>query len=243
MRRALKYLFSALLMMLAACAVPVETPENASSAAVEGETSKLTPIEDDGVRLSPTSNDRQFIADLLYEALQALDNDRLLTPVDDNAHGRFKRVLAYEPGNEIALQGLKDIVRRYLQLAEQSMRRGLFEEAKLFIDNAKFVDENDDRIASVWLALQAEMNSDDLFFSLNAGDFAARSDAAKAQLEEIARETQRTNAFFLITAPNDDLGRWMFGVMRDAVPGFRLRGNIELSSQTSIRLRLPKDSE
>ncbi len=243
MGQGLKILFSALLMSLVACAAPVETPENASPEGIESESPNFSGIEENAVSLAPAYNDRQFIADLLYEALQALDNDRLLTPVDNNAHGRFKRVLAYEPDNEIALQGLKDIVRRYLQLAEQSMRRGLFEEAKSFIDNAKFVDEDDNRIAGVWLALQAEMNSADLFFNLNAGEFAARSDAARAKLEEIARETQRTNAFFLITAPNDDLGRWMFGVMRDAVPGFRLRGNIELSSQTSIRLRLPKTSE
>jgi hypothetical protein len=33
----------------------------------------------------------------------------------------------------------------------------------------------------------------------------------------------------------------MFSIMRDAVAGYRLRGNIELASRTSIRLRLPSD--
>ena len=233
-------------LLLGSCAAPIELEENPQSGVQQPEedTFSISAIEDAELAvLSPLLNDRQFIADLLYEALQALDNDRLLTPVDDNAHGRFKRVLAYEPDNEIALQGLKDIVQRYLQLAEQSMRRGLFEEAKTFIDNAKFVDADDPGIAGVWLALQAEMNSDDLFYNLNNREFSARTDSAKAKLEEIARQAQQENAFFLITAPNDDLARWMFGVMRDAVSGYRLRGNIELASQTSIRLRLPKTVE
>ena len=39
-------------------------------------------------------NESRLIADLLFAGLQALDADRLLTPVDDSAHGRFQRVLA-----------------------------------------------------------------------------------------------------------------------------------------------------
>jgi hypothetical protein len=32
-------------------------------------------------------------------------------------------------------------------------------------------------------------------------------------------------------------------VMREAVEGFRLRGNIELASRHSIRLRLPSEAQ
>jgi tetratricopeptide (TPR) repeat protein len=228
---------------LASCTVPVQGPESVDQQG--GVAAPTISVIDQSELTTVTSafNDRQFLADLLYEALQALDNDRLLTPIDDNAYRRFQRVLAYEPDNELALQGLKDIVQRYLQLAEQSMRRGLFEEAESFLDNARFVDADDQGIAGVSLALQAEMNSGDLFFNLDNREFAARSDEAKARLEDIAKQAQLSNAFFLIVAPNDELARWMFGIMRDAVSGYRLRGNIELASQTSIRLRMPRSVE
>ncbi|MGB0322195.1 MAG: hypothetical protein ACPGAF_07720, partial [Pseudohongiellaceae bacterium] len=85
-------------------------------------------------------NESRLIADLLFAGLQALDADRLLTPVDDSAHGRFQRVLAYDPDNEIALQGLQDIVLRYVELAEDASRQGQFEEAAGFLDRARFVD-------------------------------------------------------------------------------------------------------
>ena len=186
-------------------------------------------------------NRRQFIADLLYEGLQALDANRLLTPIDDNAHARFKRVLAFDPDNEIALQGLQDIVARYLQLAGEASRQGLFSEAELLLERARFVDENHPGIAIAWLGLQAEMTSTDLFFTLDANEFTRRSDKAQETLTDIARQAQQHNAFFLITAPNDDLARWMFSVMQEAVNGYRLRGNIELAGRTSIRLRMPQD--
>lgn len=243
MRQFFSVPISACVILLAACAAPEQIRDGSRASETEGTLPSIREIDEGQVSIISPSADRQFIADLLYEALQALDSDRLLTPVDDNAHSRFKRVLAYEPGNEIALQGLKDIVQRYLQLAEQSMRRGLFEEAKVFIENAKFIDEDDPGIVEVSKALEAEMNSADLFFNLDNGEFAARTDAAIDQLKDIARQAQATNAFFLITAPNDALARWMFGVMRDAVTGYRLRGNIELASQTSIRLRLPEAEE
>ncbi|PCI74637.1 MAG: hypothetical protein COB20_15005 [SAR86 cluster bacterium] len=188
---------------------------------------------------SSSADNRGMIPDILYAALQALSEDRLLTPVDDNAHGRFKRVLAMDPKNELALEGLQDIVVRYLQLAGESMRRGIFDEAETLLGRARFVDSRHPGIASTAEALRLEMNSNDLFFRLDYPNYSAHSELAQNELADIARQTREHEAFFLITAPNDDLARWMVSVMREAVSGYRLRGNIELSSRLGIRLRLP----
>jgi hypothetical protein len=181
--------------------------------------------------------------DLLYAALQALDADRLLTPVDDSAHGKFMQVLATEPNNAIALDGIQNITLRYLQLAEEAMRRGLFVESETMLDRARFVDQDHPSIAGVELALTAEMKSNDLFFRFDAAEMTARSEQAQRRLQEIAVQAKQAEAFFLITAPNDELARWMFSVMREAVLGYRLRGNIELAGRTSIRLRMPTKAE
>jgi hypothetical protein len=190
---------------------------------------------------SDTAGNRDMIPDILYAALQALSEDRLLTPVDDNAHGRFKRVLAMDPKNELALEGLQDIVARYLQLAGESMNRGIFDEAETMLGRARFVDSSHPGIARAAEALRLEMNSNDLFFKLDYPSYSARSELAQNELADIARQTREHEAFFLITAPNDDLARWMVSVMREAVTGYRLRGNIELSSRLGIRLRMPSD--
>lgn len=184
-------------------------------------------------------DNRSMIPDMLYEALQALSEDRLLTPIDDNAHARFKRVLALDSQNELALEGLQNIVKRYLQLSQESMRRGQFDEAKTMLDRARFVDETHPEIAVVAEELQRELDSDDLFFVLDYPQYSARSELARNELADIAQQTREHEAFFLITAPNDDMARWMVSVMREAVTGYRLRGNIELSSRLGIRLRMP----
>ena len=110
------------------------------------------------------------------------------------------------------------------------------------LDRARFVDDSHPEIAGVAEALQREMNSEDLFFVLDYPRYAARSEDAQRELADIARQAREHEAFFLITAPNDELGRWMVSVMREAVNGYRLRGNIELSSRLGIRLRMPDDS-
>ena len=107
------------------------------------------------------------------------------------------------------------------------------------LDRAQFVDKDHPAIAQARIDLQEEMNSGDLFFNLDGREFARRSEAAQERLSDIAKQAEKLNAFFLITAPNDDQARWMFSIMREAVGGYRLRGNIELTSKTSIRLRIP----
>ena len=226
-----------ILLFLAACAT--ETPEPVVSA--EGEEAlqirTLSPAE--VIRGGGPAGSPRMIADLLFAALQALDADRLLTPVDDNAHSRFQRVLAYQPGNEIALQGIQDIVLRYVELSQDASRQGLFEEAETLLDRARFVDEEHPAIAEASALLQAEKNSGDLFFELDARELAQRSEAVKEDIADIAKQARDNGAFFLITAPNDDIARWIFSVMREAVAGYRLRGNIEMASRSGVRLRLP----
>jgi len=238
----LRLLFSLLcVLLLGSCQTPpVESTPGESRPANEALDIRVL-SEAEVYSGSETAVNRDMIPDILYAALQALSEDRLLTPVDDNAHGRFKRVLAMDSKNELALEGLQDIVVRYLQLAGESMNRGIFDEAETLLGRARFVDSSHPGIASAAEALRLEMNSNDLFFKLDYPSYSARSELAQNELADIARQTREHEAFFLITAPNDDLARWMVSMMREAVSGYRLRGNIELSSRLGIRLRMPSE--
>jgi hypothetical protein len=240
----IKYLLPILVLALSAC----ETHQSVIEGAVSNPTPVNPPLKilvlsnpqviDNSVR---DPDQQRLIADILFEALQAMDSDRLLTPVDNNAYAKFQRALAYDPRNEIALEGLQKIVERYLKLSAEANRRGLFEESQALLDSAKFVDDAHPGLEAATEALLAEMNSGDLFFQLNAQDFSKRSESAVQQLTDIAHQARQHEAFFLITAPNDDQARWMFSVMRNAIEGYRLRGNIELASRTTIRLRISAD--
>lgn len=183
---------------------------------------------------------QRLIGDLLYDALNALQQDRLLYPIDDSAHGRYQRVLAIDPGNTLALEGLQKIVARYLELAATASRQGRFAAAQDYIDRATFVDRSAPAIREAELALEADRNSGDLVFELDMQELDSKSMALVEQLAEIADQAVEHQAFVWITAPTDEKGRWIYGTMREQANGFRLRGNIELGGYAVIRLRMPE---
>lgn len=192
--------------------------------------------------LQPAQREALTLPDLLYAGLQALDADRLLTPEDSSAFHYFRRALALDSDNSLAREGLDAIYARYLALAREAIGNGSFESAELMLARAQRVNPAGAEIVRVRGELARERESGDLFFQLDGAEVSANSDAARAELAEIARQAKDCGAFFLITAPTDALGRWMFMAMREAVMGYRLRGNIELSSQTGVRLRLPESA-
>lgn len=225
--------------ILSACETVEETATE-SSASTSQNISIRTLNEAEVIRPSAEEDEERLIADLLYEGLQYLDADRLMTPIDGNAYARFRRVLALQPGNNIALEGMQTITERYVALAREATRRGLFDEAEVMLDRAKYVNPNYAPLAAAAAELVEERLTEDLFFELDGREVAAQDEQLKVRLQEIAQQAMANNAFVSVTAANDELGRWIFVTMRDSLPGYRLRGNIEISGTTTIRLRLPE---
>ncbi len=182
---------------------------------------------------------QRMIGDMLYDGVKALNANRLLTPPDISAHSYFSRVLAIEPDNAVAKKGIQDIVVKYLQLAEQSGRQGQFDAAKGYLRRAEQVDRTHAGIAPAWVALEAEMNSNDVVHTLDGRELARQSAELVVKLAKIAIEARDTGAFVLITAPNDAQARWIYAQMQAAMEGQRLRGNIEQGETPTIRLVKP----
>ena len=227
-------------MLLVACETQQPVEEVSSEVVVTTPDIRMT-SEPQAVIPGEQTEQERIIADTLFEGLQALDDDRLMTPIDDNAHQRFQRVLAMDPGNAIALDGLNRIVIRYVALSAEASRSGLFANAEALLENARNINDKHPTLLEAWIELESERNSNDLFFNLDSGEFARRTEGAQLLLADIAVKAKENDAFVLITAPNDETARWMFLEMREVLGGFRLRGNIELAGQTSIRLRVPED--
>jgi hypothetical protein len=61
-----------------------------------------------------------------------------------------------------------------------------------------------------------------------------------ARLRELAQVVAETNAFVMITAPNDEHGRWMYMQIQEGLGDIRVRGDIEIGEQASVRLVLPQ---
>ena len=87
----------AIILLLPACQTAEPDPQVGGGEEAEPK-AVITVLSEPEVISGPAPIDRErLIADTLFEGLQALDDDRLLTPVDESAHGRFMRVLAIDP--------------------------------------------------------------------------------------------------------------------------------------------------
>lgn len=242
----IRYPILFLAIWLASCQAPVEqTVVPDSSPAVADAVLEAAPEQSDVERQAwEVAFERQrVIGDLLYDALRALDEDRLLTPAGDNAYLRYQRVLALDPDNQLAREGLGNIVSRYVELAAQASHQGRFPAAQTLLDRARIVDRESLLIGQAQTELERELQSGDLVFELDEAALAVRAESLKARLADMAALAREHGALVWITAPDDEAGRWIFVAMRESIADYRLRGNIELGPYAIVRLRMPEDRQ
>lgn len=217
--------------LLAACAQQAPEPQVVITPEPDPE-----PVVIDQARLDEEELARRYVADILYQGMRALAADRLMTPAENSAYHHFNRALALDPDNQIAKDGMRDIAGRYLQLADLAGRQGQFDNAETFMRRAAQVDGSHPNLEQTTRRLQTERERTHSVTTLNARDVITRQPSVTAQLQELARVIADANAFVLITAPNDELGRWMYAQIQDALGDYRVRGDIEIGEQPSVRL-------
>jgi tetratricopeptide (TPR) repeat protein len=181
----------------------------------------------------------RLIADILYEAKVAYEDNRLMSPDNNNAYGHYRDVLQLDPGNQVALEGIEEIVSRYLVLADVAIRQGKLEEAQTMLTRAERLNPFRPELEAAHDRLEQARTTRIERFELDAAGVRGQSLAMLNRLAEIALFVQRNEATFLINARSDEEGRWIYKVMREAVGGYRLRGNIDISGSPNILVTLP----
>jgi len=240
LRVRLASLCALLMLITVGCESPsrqvVYVPQEAPAQEVAPEAVLVAPLIDDEER------QRRFIADILFDGMRALRADRLMTPAEDSAYYYFSRALAFEPDNQVAKDGMQDIVVRYLQLSDTAARQGQFDNAEQFLRRAAQVDERHTGIAAARRTLEAERQSTHSVHQLNARELRERQAGLSQQLHELAGLIAQIDAFVLITAPNDEAGRWIYAQLQETLGSYRVRGDIEIGAQPSVRLVLPRSN-
>ena len=85
------------------------------------------------ITVTPPTLEEQ-IAALLRLADQAFASDQLRIPESDNAWSYYQQVLALDPGNAAASEGLQQIATRYAQLARWRMSSQDYDKADVYLD-------------------------------------------------------------------------------------------------------------
>lgn len=223
-----------LTLLLAACATPEQTI--VYSGTPQPVEAPPEPVEDSS---AAEFNRSMLLADMLYAARIAFEDNRLMTPAHDNAYDRYQEVLQLDPTNQVALQGLRDIVQRYVELADAETALGRFDEAGALLRRAALLDPEHSGMLAARERLQRAQQVDMQSHALDPDGLRRQSLDTMVRLADIAQQIMRSEATFLINARSDEEGRWIYKVMREAVGGYRLRGNIAISGTPNILVTLP----
>lgn len=221
---------------LSACQIPFLANKKPEPAPAPAPVAKPKPV---------ITKEQQVINMLILNGEYTLSQNQLLTPKNDNAYDYFRAVLKLDPNNARAKGGLQGIVMRYVDLARQAAARGNYSQATTMLNNARIVDPNNLLIKEVSTALTEQIKSAPPVepyrgganeFLLDASLLGKDDPQIIAKLTEIAQKLQATNSLAMIIARTDVEGRWIYQKMREAVPDYRVRGDIKLGSPPRVQL-------
>lgn len=85
---------------------------------------EATPMDVGSAVIPEATNELSELEQLLSNAVQAMDEQRFVTPADDNARELYRKVLALDPTNSIATGGLRAISDAYVERASVALRAG-----------------------------------------------------------------------------------------------------------------------
>ena len=184
---------------------------------------------------------------LLSEADYALSQNKLLNPISDNAHDRYRSVLLLDPQNERAKLGLQTIALRYVEQARTAAKRGNLSEAQSLIRYARGIDNNavvQDAAETLRkqistmppLAPAKPYQAGEGEVVLDAKMVQAKDPQIVTQLKGVAQKAKDTDQFVLIIARSDPEGRFIYQQLRNAVPGYLVRGDIKIGSPARVKL-------
>jgi len=223
--------------LMAACICYVLLPAGAvgpawataEAAAREGAASPSDPI------LDPAA--REWIERLLEEAQAAWAGRRLTSPPHDNALDRYRQVLVFLPEDPRALTGLAQITESLFAEALGAAERQDRGEAERLLQVANSVLPDHRGASRVAARVEHLLQGARERIPLDATALEARSGELGARLATVGARAKEEDLLVVITAPRDDLGRWIYQQMNAAPPNRRLRAQSEIGQPPRLELR------
>ena len=91
---------------------------------------------------------------LLSLAYQRMDSLRLSFPKGDSAYDYFQQILVLDPQNKAAKAGIRQIVRWYINKAEQALTDDKIKQAKRYVDRGLTINRNNPRLIALQNRIQ-----------------------------------------------------------------------------------------
>lgn len=182
-----------------------------------------------------TLEETQRIQFLLGQADLAFEENRLTTPLDDNAYLRYLQVLSFDPHNLTAEQGIANIVEKYLAWSMDAVDSGRYRKAVDYLNKARSVDEQHPNIVSVENLISRHVDGGRKTFVLSRAEIDERRPETIIRLQNIAADITKFDARIVIEAPSDPAARWIYQQLNEATP-VRVSARFEMTSRVRIHL-------
>ncbi|MCO1333440.1 N-acetylglucosaminyltransferase [Microbulbifer sp. OS29] len=188
---------------------------------------------------------RNNISFFLRRAEQALRKGHLTQPAGASAYDYYLRVLQLQPHNSRAETGIQTIVVTYVERARDALRRRDFGEVTTLLKRAEMLAPANPLAAEVRFQLASERGRARLdapggeVIGLPSTELSAKSAGLVEQLQRIAERIRSEQLRVMIVARSDVEGRWIYQQLREAVPGYRVRGDIKVGNPARLILLKP----
>ncbi len=189
---------------------------------------------------------------MLDRAERAFRAGRLTEPDHDNAYDSFHSVLLLNPNNSEARSGIQAILIRYAELIRKALAEHDYYNAGVLLNRAQTYYPANNLLLDLKKELAKVREKEDqqmltkaptdkaiVDYPLPAGALGRRSETVSDYLARIALRLKESNESVMIHARTDAEGRWIYKQLNDAVPGYRVRGDIKLSRVAKIVILPP----
>ena len=166
----------------------------------------------------------------------ALKAGRLLAPPGDSAYDYYRDALAVAPNHPAALAGLDRIVDRYVAMANDAIQRGRYDRAKNLLERARFINPDHEGIATADGQIKLLQSSDRRRIALDGASLSERSSEMAASLAKLGVDAKADNAWVVITARNDEEGRWIYQQLRAAPGERRIHAELVIGAAPSVEI-------
>lgn len=174
----------------------------------------------------------EVVGSLLTEARTAFRKHRFTTPADDNAYDRYRKVLAMDPGNPEAENGIGAIVEQYLLRARETAGQGRYDAASHYLDKATSIDPEHPNIPPLSRMIKDAKGAREKVFVLDRGQLVTRR-VDESVLEAIVREILDGDSFVAIRAPDDASGRWIYQTL-NRLTSTRVQASLEIGNPPAV---------
>ncbi|WGL15006.1 N-acetylglucosaminyltransferase [Microbulbifer bruguierae] len=190
---------------------------------------------------------QRAVQHFLQRAEDAQREGFLTMPAGASAYDFYLQVRQLDPGNTRAQAGIQTVVMQLVAQARDALRQRSFGRVNSLLNTAEEIAPGNPLAQEVRTQLQKEQRRAQQDVTLEGAaaqavllppaELSAQSDSMVVMLAAVAERIREHELRVVIVARTDTEGRWVYSQLRQAVPGYRVRGDIKLGSPPRLLLQ------